>query len=136
MANEAEKKLIASNKKIFRIWLIIGILVTSFSAFMIFYVKRHDPKKQNKATFYSGLACAMIGYVMAFRAIQVRKVGGKYLSRGDLRSTSHVLDIVGVGLIVEIVGIWWEQAAYLFLLIPGFIVYTFIKKVLNWLQAF
>ena len=137
MANEAQKKVIANNRKVLKIWTVIAILVTSFSAFMIFYVKRGDPKKQNKATFYSGLTCAMIGYVFAIRATGVIKRDGKIVARGDFSGRSaHILDVVGVGLIVEFVGIWWDQAAYLFILIPGFIVYTFVKKVLNWLKAF
>lgn len=137
MANDSQKKLIQNNQRIFKIWVVIGILVSSFSAFMIFYMKRDDPKKQNTATFYSGLCCSLIGYVLAFRSTRVRKEGKQYVARGNLSGRDgHLLDVVGVGLIVQFVGIWWDQAAYFFILIPGFIVYTFVRKVLNWLSAF
>ena len=137
MAGDSQKKLIQSNNRIFRIWVVIGLVVTSFSAFMIFYVKRGDPKKQNTATFYSGLACSLLGYVMTFNSIRVRKEGNKYVTGGNLAGrNTHLLDVIGVGLIVQFIGIWWDKAAYFFLLIPAFIVYTFVKKVLNWLHAF
>jgi hypothetical protein len=137
MANDAMKLQIANNRRICRFWFIISIVVTSISAFWIFYLKRNTPKDQNIKTFVSGLICAVIGFFIVLRKIRVHGAGRNVFTEGNLSgSTKKLLDIIGVGLLVEFFGIWWYQAAFLFLLIPVFIIYDLLKGVCRWLEAF
>jgi hypothetical protein len=138
MANEAQKKRQRSNSRIFRVWLILSVVVTTFSAAMtyVYYPKA----KRNKGAFCAGLTVTIIGILVVWDKIRVRKVavGNKieYVTNTDL-SGGHqmLLDVIGIGLLVQFFGIWWAQSAWLFLLFPIFIIYTIIKKVGRWLTA-
>lgn len=120
--------------------MIASIIITAISALWVFVVRRGNPEKQNTATFYSGLACVIFGLVMIYNNIRTFKdKEGQYVCRGSLGEpgwTRSLLDLVGVGLAVEFFGMWWENAAYLFIAIPVFIIYSFIMKVRRWLTGF
>jgi hypothetical protein len=136
MANDSQKSIIAQNRKVLRIWIVISVIVTLISAFVIFFLKRGKPQTQNIKTFFAGLALTITGFVLVFRAIRVYGSGKNIMTKGDLSGNSkQLLDVIGVGLVVEFVGIWWSQAAFLFFLIPAFIIYELLKKLSGWLSA-
>ena len=138
MSNDSQKRQIARNKQLRNIWLIIAFVFTSISAFAIFLLRRDEPKKQNVSTFWAGFTTTFIGFVLMFRSIRVfyDKEKHAYYTKGNLDSKngSYLTDMIGIGCIVMFVGIWWDHAAWLLILIPIFIVISFIKKLLAWLK--
>ena len=132
MSNDSQLKIIRSNKRIFRTWLIIAAIISAIPTFVIFYRKREDPQSQNTRTFYTGLTTVVIAFLLIMNRIRVRGRGKNVSTRGDLSRNvwdKALIDLVGIGLLIEILAIWWEKASFLLLLIPVYFIYLLIKKI-------
>ena len=136
MANEAMKKRIKENKKILLIWSIVSLIFCSLSAFLIFYKRKNTPKLQNKNTFYFGLTVMLIGFFLAIRSIRVMKdKNNQFVTTGNLKEHGAILiDLIGISLLVQFVGVWWSKASWILLIVPVYVVYNFVKKLVSWLQ--
>lgn len=139
MSNDSQLKVIKSNKKIFRFWLIFSIVISLIPTFVIFYLRRDNPALQNANTFYTGLITVFIGFLLILNRIRVRGHGKSVSTRGDLSKNSWdkaLIDLVGIGLLIEVLSIWWDKASYLLLLIPFYLIIMLIKKVMSLARGF
>jgi len=131
------KKRIKQNNTIILTWLCISVFFTALSAFLIFYTRRNTPKLQNRKTYYFGVIIMLVAFFLAYRSIRVYKnPNDKHFStNGDLKTHGAVfIDLIGVSLLVQFVGVWWENAGWLFLVIPFYFIYYIVKKLLSWLR--
>jgi hypothetical protein len=159
MANAAEKKIRQANNKVMITWLIIAIIISGISAIagFLFKVGRKPPPPKprirgqpapvfhprSEAPFWSGFIVSVIGLALVYNRIRFRKgQPGEKQSVPELSGPrkhfwlAFYLDVVGIGLMVQFVGIWWEKAYHLFWLVPVFIIYTCLKKLIGWFGAF
>ncbi|KAH0794949.1 hypothetical protein GPJ56_001135 [Histomonas meleagridis] len=132
MSNDSQRKIINSNKKIFRTWLIIAAIISAIPIFVIFYLKRDNPEAQNTRTFYTGLITTVVAFLLILNRIRVIGRGKNMYTRGDLSRNvwdKALIDLVGIGLLIEILAIWWEKASFLLIIIPVYFIYLLIKKI-------
>lgn len=130
---------IRTNEKIFGIWAAIASVVTIISMFCIFYLRRNNPAKQNIKTFGFATIVAFGCVIAIKRAIRVQSVvegnSKKYVTQGDLKGRHAILiDLLGVSMFVQILAIWWSKATVFYLVVPGYIIYFFSKKLVQWLH--
>jgi hypothetical protein len=157
MANAALKKVRYKNKQVFLIWIIASIVTTIIAALFsfVFKVGRAPPppkprirgqkvevfRPRTEAPFWSGLSAAVIGLALVYNRIRYRPRVSEVERVPELSGRkknfwlAFYLDVVGIGLIVEFTGIWWRRACLLFWLVPMFIVYTVIRRMLGWFDA-
>lgn len=133
------KERIKDNNKIFRIWACIFVVVTSIVAFSVFYLRRGNPAKQNFKTFGFATIVGIGCLVAIFRAIAVKSVvennSKKFVTSGDLRGRHAILiDLLGVSMFVQILAIWWSKATVFYLVVPGYIIFFYGKKLTQWLH--
>lgn len=139
MSNDSQLKVIKSNKKIFRFWLIFAIVLSLIPTFVIFYLRKDKPDLQNTNTFYTGLVTVIIAFMMILSRIRVSGRGKNVSTKGDLSKNSWdkaLIDLVGIGVLIEVLSIWWDKASYLLILIPVYLVYILIKKVMAIARGF
>lgn len=131
------KALIKNNRRILRNWLIIALTCTVFSAFMIFYKFKDEPKKQNIKTFIACIVLIASGFasMMYITRTFYDKEKKYYYTNGDLcGNAKRITDVVGLGCITMIVGVWWENASLIFAAIPIYLFYVLVHMLFNWLR--
>ena len=135
MAGNSQKKLVKDNQFFFKLWLGITLAVDAFAAFMIFYIYKDSPEKQNIKTFEAGVVGEIICIVYAWRYTRVKYDPEKkqVSAKGDLRK-SPILDALGVSMIVVFIGIWWCKASWIFILFPIMFLFTLLQKLLGFLK--
>lgn len=138
MANQSMMNRIKENKRIFKIWASIAAVVWLISTILIFVVKRNTPEKQNIKTYWVSVIVLCFSIYSIFNAIKVTKEPGetkKFTTKGDLRGRHSIyIDLLGVSLAVMFIGVWWDKASLVFLVIPGYLLYYVVEKTLQWLR--
>jgi hypothetical protein len=138
MANTNAKTRIKDNMSIFKAWATIAAIVALITGFVVFYVRRNTPEKQHTISYSIGFIGAIACLVTIRNSIKVTKdENGKITTSGDLRGRHSIfIDLLGVCMLCQILSVWTKYALLSFLVIPIYLIYWAIKKLLQWLHYF